>query len=153
MLFRTAAEADCRAVYDLICDMEAKQLPYPPFARIYRDVLSNADHEILLCERDGDVIAVLHLRCEEQLHHAGRIAEIMELAVRDGCRSQGCGREMLERACRLAEDRGCSQIEVACNRLREDAHRFYQREGMKNFHSKLSRRLSGPDDGENVLGR
>ena len=29
MTFRQANREDCRAVYDMICDMEAKKLPYP----------------------------------------------------------------------------------------------------------------------------
>ena len=47
---------------------------------------------------------------------------------------------------------GCVQIELACNTLRTDAHRFYEREGFKRYHYKFSKPLAGSDNG-NALGR
>ena len=90
---------------------------------------------------------------EEQLHHCEIIAEIMEFVVAADCRDIGVGKEVLEEACRVAQEYGCSQIEVACNQLRKDTHRFYEREGMHNFHYKFSGRLIGEDSNDNVLGR
>ena len=52
-------------------------------------------------------------------------------------------------ACQIAKDFGCMQIEVACNQLRKDTHRFYLREGMHNFHFKFSKSLNGNDTEEN----
>jgi PhnO protein len=153
LAFREAAVDDCRAVYDMICDMEAKALPYAAFEAIYLELSENSSHDFILGCLDGTVVAVIHLRYENQLHHAGRIAEIMEFVVRDGYRNKGIGKVLLAYAGQLAADRGCLQIEVACNQLRKDTHRFYLREGMKNYHYKFSMRLSGPDIGENVLGR
>ena len=99
---------------------------------------------------------MLNLRFEYQLHHAARIAEIMELVVAAQCRNKGAGKLMLNEACRIAKENGCIQIEVACNQLRKDTHRFYEREGMKNYHYKFSKPLVGDPDalGEgNRLGR
>ncbi len=97
--------------------------------------------------------AVLNMRLEEQLHHAEHIAEIMEFAVENIFRNQGIGKAMLEQACLIAEEHGCSQIEVACNQLRENAHRFYLREGMQNFHFKFSRSFKGNAAFENTIGK
>ena len=94
-----------------------------------------------------------NIRFEEQLHHADCIAEIMEFAVDPSHRDQGIGKGMLEKACEIAREQGCSQIEVACNQLRHDTHRFYIREGMHNFHYKFSKTLSGDQSSENVIGR
>lgn len=99
---------------------------------------------------------MLNLRFEYQLHHAACIAEIMELVVAAQCRNKGIGKLMLNEACRIAKENGCIQIEVACNQLRKDTHRFYAREGMKNYHYKFSKPLVGDPDalGEgNRLGR
>ncbi len=153
MTFRQANREDCRAVYDMICDMEAKSLPYDAFETIFFRQLEDAHYECILGEAAGETVSVLNLRYEEQLHHAGRIAEILEFVVKDGFRDKGLGRELLEHACSRAREQGCGQIEVACNQLRKDTHRFYLREGMKNYHFKFSRDLTGSDDGENVLGR
>lgn len=102
------------------------------------------------------VRGMLNLRFEYQLHHAVRIAEIMEFVVAPQCRNKGLGKLILNEACEIAKDHDCIQIEVACNQLRKDTHRFYEREGMKNYHYKFSRSLVGvpgePDEG-NRLGR
>ena len=152
-MYRKSEEKDCKAIYDLICDMENKQLPYDIFEEVYRNQLERKDMYCLIREKDGKVKAMLNLRFEEQLHHCEKIAEIMEFVVDAGCRDIGVGKEVLAEACRVAEEYGCSQIEVACNQLRKDTHRFYEREGMHNFHYKFSRRLMGEDSIDNKLGR
>ena len=152
-MYRKSGEKDCKAIYDLICDMENKQLPYDIFEEIYRNQLARKDMYCIIREENGEVQAMLNLRFEEQLHHCEKIAEIMEFVVDAGSRDIGVGKEVLEEACRVAREYGCSQIEVACNQLRKDTHRFYEREGMHNFHYKFSRRLMGEDSNDNVLGR
>lgn len=152
-MIRTGTMEDCRAVYELICDMEARELPYGEFQEVYRAQRADPRYLLLAAEEDGRVTGCLNLRVEAQLHHAGNIAEILELAVAPGCRNRRLGTALVEAACEAARERGCGQIEVACNQLRRDTHRFYTRCGMRNYHYKFSLRLDGPDTGENALGR
>ena len=77
----------------------------------------------------------------------------MEFVIACDFRNQGIGKDMLEQACRIAKEYGCSQIEVDCNQLRKDTHRFYIREGMHNFHYKFSKLLTGDDTPDNSIGR
>ncbi|AYD39443.1 GNAT family N-acetyltransferase [Clostridium fermenticellae] len=153
MLYRKSTLEDCRIVYDLICDMENKKLPYDKFEKIYHNQNNDDHYYCLVCKQDGMVIGVLNMRFEEQLHHAERIAEILEFAVDTTHRNMGIGKEMISKSCKIAKDKGCSQIEVACNQLRKDTHRFYIREGMHNFHFKFSTQLINNDGPENILGR
>jgi len=152
-MFRKSEEKDCKAIYDLICDMENKEFPYAVFEEIYCKQLQKEDMYCLIREENGKVTAMLNLRFEEQLHHSEKIAEIMEFVVDAEYRNAGVGKEVLAEAGRVALEHGCAQIEVACNQLRKDTHRFYEREGMHNFHYKFSKRLTGEDSGDNVLGR
>ena len=152
-MFRKATIEDCKKTYDLICDMENKELPYDRFEDIFTGQINSENYYCLIDEREGNVIAELNLRFEDQLHHADRIAEIMEFAVDPEWRNKGVGKDMLEEACLIAKEHECIQIEVACNQLRTDTHRFYLREGMKNYHFKFSKLLDGDDEGENILGR
>ena len=152
-MFCKAEKEDVKGVYELICDMEQSVLPYEEFERIFLAQLEDGNYCCLVCRREGEPVAVLNLRFEEQLHHAGKIAEIMELAVDRRYRNRGLGREMLERAIELAKELGCMQIELACNQLRRDAHRFYLRAGMQRYHYKFSLPLAGEAPGENCLGR
>lgn len=152
-MFRKAIKTDCKAVYDLICDLEHKQLPYNAFAEIFSEQTEDSRFYCLLWENAGHVLGVLNLRFEQQLHHASRIAEILEFSVDTSCRSQGIGKQMFTEACRIAEAAGCSQIELATNQLRTDAHRFYTREGMHNFHYKFSKSFTETNITENIIGK
>lgn len=153
MNYRFGTREDGEYIYNLISDMEQKNLPYDYFMDIYAEQQNNDNYRCLVCEDGKNVVGVLNLRFERQLHHCSGIAEIMEFAVADAYRGQGIGKEMFARACDTAREAGCTQIEVACNQLRKSAHRFYGREGMKNFHYKFSLTLTGEDMSENVLGR
>ena len=174
-MFRKATKKDCRSIYDLICDMENTALDYDEFSAIFNAQCEDGNYYCLILAGPGDgtdngqsdgsgdgtgdephVRGMMNLRFEYQLHHAARIAEIMEFVVAPLCRNKGLGKLILNEACEIAKDHDCIQIEVACNQLRKDTHRFYEREGMKNYHYKFSRSLAGvpgePDEG-NRLGR
>ncbi len=150
-MVRNAQIGDLESVYALMCELENRTLEREAFERIYKEQLLKPNHVLLVYE-EGAVLGVLHLRMEEQLHHAGKIAEIMELSVQEGCRSKGIGKQLFDCAAKLAKAFDCLQLEVASNQLRDRAHRFYERQGMKNFHYKLSLKLDGSAAEENVIG-
>ena len=152
-MFRKSTLADCKAIYDLICDLEKKELPYERFCDIYTRQVQDKHYYCLVCEEEGTVVAVMNLRMEDQLHHAETIAEILEFSVADAYRSRGVGKDMFAIGCQIAKDWGCTQMEAASNQLRTDAHRFYLREEMNNFHYKFSKRLDGEKSTVNGLGR
>jgi len=153
MNYRKGNLDDCKAIHSLICDMEKKELSYDRFYTIYQDQLRDCHYYCLVCEQDSAVIGVLNLRFEAQLHHTEYIAEILEFAVADTYRNKGIGKEMFSQSCQIAKINGCSQIEVACNQLRENTHHFYMREGMNNFHFKFSKRLFEDSVQQNSIGK
>ncbi|WP_277234507.1 GNAT family N-acetyltransferase [Phocaeicola salanitronis] len=150
---RRSRQADCPDIYALVCDMEAKQLPHDEFKEIYSEQLEDNRHTCLVCEENGKLTGCINLRMERQLHHAGRICEIMELVVHPDYRCQGIGRYLFEAACNEAKSQGCLQIEVCCNQLRLQTHRFYETCGMHNFHYKFSLSFTQTGDYSNELGR
>lgn len=132
---------DCHAVYLLICEMENCELDYSAFEKIYRKFVICDSYAVLLAVIDNSVVGELTLRFEEQLHHCAKIAEIMELAVKAHFRSRGIGSLLFEKACELAENQNCIQIEVSSNKVRLRAHKFYERLGVKNTHFKFCKEL------------
>lgn len=152
-MLRQSTAANCREVYNLICDMEASTLDYEKFKSIYLQQLADANYYCLIYEEGGKTCGILNLRFEQQLHHTARIAEIMEFAVAQDYRNSGVGKIMFAEAVKMAKAQGCVQLEVACNQLRHNTHRFYLREGMHNFHFKFSLPLNGDCSEENRLGR
>ncbi len=68
-------------------------------------------------------VAISHHLCSESR------AEITALIVSSGIRSRGIGRLLVERAEEWAASRGLKEMLVRSRVSREDAHRFYLREG------------------------
>jgi GNAT superfamily N-acetyltransferase len=58
------------------------------------------------------------------------------LVVRNGVRGRGIGRKLCEQIERWSQERGIGTVRVTSRSTREDAHRFYQRDGYK--HTKTS---------------
>jgi len=149
-MYRKGTINDCAAVYELICGLEGRRFPFDRFSRIYENQAANENYYCLVCEYEGRVVGVLNMRFEEQLHHCQRIAEIMEFVIDPSCRGRGIGKGMFSAACGLASGMDCARIELASNRLREGAHRFYLREGMRNSHFTFTMDLAGADASGNV---
>lgn len=95
----------------------------------------------MLYENSSEVIGLLHLRLENQLHHCGKTAEIMELIIQEGHRSEGIGGSLIKAAFEYAVKQDCVIFEVTSNRKRTDAHRFYQKNGMELTHYKFIRNI------------
>ena len=141
-MYRKAILADSKGIYELICELESIELSYEKFYDILNEQLQDRQHYYcLLCEKDNKIAAVLNMRIERQLHHAGPVAEIMELCVGKEYRGRGIGKEMLARACEISKAFKCRRIEVTCNKVREAAGKFYERAGMKCTHFKYTMEL------------
>lgn len=140
-IYRKNQAGDVDAVYRLICQLEQATLPYEAFRSIYLQQLESAHDYSIICEQDQQVVGFLHLRLEDQLHHAGKIAEIMELVVDDDVRRQGIGKELLNRADIAAQKHGCMQIEASSHERRRDAHRFYEQNGFQSHHKKFTKKV------------
>ena len=152
MLIRKAEMRDAAAVYALICELEEQVLPQPEFEKIFGILLKLPEHFLLIGEIDSRAAAFLHLRVEWQLHHAAKIAEVLEFDVAQSYRCRQLGGQFFAYAKKLAQDNGCLQLELSSNMLREKAHGFYERQGMHKFHYKFTLPLSGEAVCENKLG-
>lgn len=139
-MFRLATAEDSREVYRLICALEETEFPRDRFRKIFLEQLESPRYACCLWDENG-VAAVLTLRFEEQLHHCDRVAEIIEFAVDPGRRGGGIGRKLLAEALALCRERGCCLAELSCGMRRQDAHRFYEREGFTNTHCRFTKPL------------
>ncbi len=140
-MIRERNNSDREAVYQLICDLEETVLDKDMFMRILDEQASSKHYVFLVYEHEQQVIGICNIRFENQLHHAGCIGEIMELAVSDTHRSLGIGKQLVAHACDIAKANGCIQMEVSCNQKRIQAHRFYMREGFQKQHYKFTKTL------------
>ena len=136
---RRATAEDASALCALVSDMEGAALDPEAFSRRLAAQLEDGRHACLVCEEGDEVLGMLNLRIEDQLHHARPAAEVMELVV-----ASGLGAQLFEAARRLAVERDCEVLEVTSKLHRAEAHRFYERMGMRRTHVRLS---MPPDEG------
>ena len=132
---------DIDGVYGLICELEEDELPRDEFFGIFTQIVEDEHHVCFVFESNGAVLGLIHLRWEKQLHHAAKIAEVMELCVAGEYRCAGIGKALLSIGREWARDIGCVQLELTCNLNREQAHAFYERENMVKSHFKFSENL------------
>ncbi len=121
--------------------MANETLDYKIFSQIYANQLADDQYCCIVAEKCKNIVAVSNLRFEWQLHHAERVAEVMELIVHKDFRNQKFGKKLLEESIRIAKSKSCSQIEVCCNQKRKNAHKFYINEGLCKSHYKFYLRI------------
>jgi GNAT superfamily N-acetyltransferase len=92
-------------------------------------LLMDPNEELLVFEEEKCVIALISVHFIPQLAVKGDFARISYFAVDKNIRSKGIGRKIEEYCTDLAIKRNCDRIEVHCHARRNDAHRFYVRQG------------------------
>ena len=58
-MYRKSTLEDCRAIYQLICELEQKELPYQRFSEIYYQQIQDSRYYCLVYEYNGSVVAAL----------------------------------------------------------------------------------------------
>lgn len=92
--------------------------------------LQASDGLRLLALRDGGLVrAVASYRVMDMLY-CGRLLYVDDLVTDEAARSHGYGRKLLARLKEEARALRCTQIQLISHVKRENAHRFYFREGL-----------------------
>lgn len=125
MRTRSMSGEDARAVARLCAE-----LGYPAseeqIRHRFRALDGADDHELLVAHNDdGEVAGWVHVHVPRLLL-ADREAEILGLVVAGSRRGEGVGRLLMAEAERWAAKKGCGEVRLRSNVVREDAHRFYE---------------------------
>ncbi len=105
------------------------QLGYDVAADSIEDRLRRRDsREIFVAVRDQRVIGWAAV-CVEETFVDGLGAHLDGLVVDEAVRSSGIGARLLEAAEAWARARGCAEMRVHSNVVRQRAHEFYRRHG------------------------
>ena len=105
-MIRPAVCADAPGIYTLICALEETRFPQEIFMWELDIMLGSPSHILLVSEEQGDIVGLLHMRMEFQLH-CGKVAEILELIVSREVRSKGIGAALLKAARAQAVQQHC----------------------------------------------
>lgn len=97
---------------------------------------------LLVCELDGEVIAMLQLTFIPGLSRRGALrANIEAVRVDSGLRGQGIGSWIIKKALHLARERDCGLVQLTSDKSRTEAHRFYTRLGFIGSHEGFKLKL------------
>ena len=147
LFVRSATPDDAAALVDLL---RAGALGPPqedptdlgPYRAALAEIAATWGTEVLVVERDGQVVATCQLVTFRHLQHGGRrCAEVESMHVRPDLRGTGLGGLLLEAAAESARAAGCYRIQLTSNAARSDAHRFYERHGFVPSHLGFKRAL------------
>jgi GNAT superfamily N-acetyltransferase len=105
------------------------------------EIAGHPDHVILVAETEGRAAGWVQVSLT-RIFESARQAEIAGLVVAETMRGRGIGRRLVEEAARWAREKGCDALRVRTNVIREEAQRFYRREGFADV--KTQRVLEKP---------
>ena len=132
MTIRRARANDAQQIAEL-----SGQLGYPAkpaqVSERLRRLVPVSQHAVFVAESpEAGVIGWIHVSVTHLLESDTR-AEVNGLVVADGQRSLGAGAKLLEAAEQWARKRGCKNVNVRSNVIRERAHTFYLRQGYEHY--------------------
>lgn len=139
MRIRDATPDDFETVAALLVELGGARPPLPEDAtsrarvrRVYDEHLARARAGrglVLLAEEDGRAVGLLTGDVRERLNHATPEVWLADVVVTQAARGQGVGKALLARAVAFARGLGAHRICLESGHWRQDAHRFYKREG------------------------
>jgi GNAT superfamily N-acetyltransferase len=137
---REATASDAAALAAL-----STQLGYPaqPGEAVERLAALGSGGAVLVAEENGAVLGWIHV-CGVRFFQSPPFAEVGGLVVDEASRGRGAGKLLLEAGARWAAEHGYGKLRVRSNVVREDAHRFYEREGFQRVKTQavFDRKLS-----------
>jgi PhnO protein len=136
---RRAVLADADQVYTFICELEGHVLDQVIFKKYFEANLAFVNNIYLIAGEAGQACGFLSCHGQTLLHHSGPVYEIQELFVTEGRRNNGIGELLLEHLYDELSGRDFAMLEVASNKKREGAHRFYTRNGFIPSHFKFTK--------------
>jgi GNAT superfamily N-acetyltransferase len=142
IIYRLAKHEDLPAIVcmlaedDLGSQREKYENPLPDsYVSAFEQIESDPNHELIVAEKDGEVLGTLHLVFIPSISYQGGLRTQVESVRVDGkYRGQGIGREMMRWVIERARGRGAHLIQLTTHKSREEAHRFYERLGFTKSH-------------------
>jgi ribosomal protein S18 acetylase RimI-like enzyme len=88
-----------------------------------------------VAELQQEVIGMLQLTFIPGLSRRGATRALIEaVRIASALRSNGYGSDLIREAIRIAQERGCSLVQLTSDRQRQQAHRFYTALGFTDSH-------------------
>ncbi len=142
MIIRPARASDLPALVALLVEdglgagRDDASLPLDPcYAVAFRAIDADPNQLLAVATDEEDVVGTLHLTFIPGLARRGTWrADIKAVRIAAARRGGGLGGELLAWAIGESQRRRCGLVQLATDRSRVDAHRFYERFGFTPSH-------------------
>src|SRR5215212_4165455 len=142
VVFRPATRGDLPSIVRMLADddlgsqRERVENPLPEsYYAAFEQINNDPNHELIVAERNGDVIGTLHLMFLPSVSFQGGLrAQVESVRVDKRFQSQGIGSDMMRWAMERARQRGAQAVQLTTHKSRLEAHRFYERLGFSGSH-------------------
>ena len=145
MTFRDATPADIATMIVLSHAGDARGLETPPldpatlddprYRAAFDEIAADPSHRLIVAEKQGEVVGTLQISFIPGLPGFGMKRGLLEnVHIRADQRGTGLGTEMVTWAVERCREAGCGMVQLTSNKLRFDAHRFYEKLGFTKSH-------------------
>lgn len=116
--------------------LERFQLPVPPsYFEAFQAIAADPNNELVVAALAGQVVGTFQMTLMTYMSYEGaRVLQLESVHVAAEFRNQGIGQAMMKWAIARARQQDCHRIQLTSNKVRKDAHRFYERLGFRSTH-------------------
>lgn len=152
LTYRDATPADIKTILTLSHAGDARGKDTPPLDPAtlddprYRSAFEVIDADprqrLIVAERNGEVVGTLQISTVPGLNQFGMTRGLLEnVHIRADQRGTGLGTEMVRWAIEVCRQSGCGMVQLTSNKVRLDAHRFYEKLGFAKSHEGFKLKL------------
>ena len=125
---RPETDDEILATWDVMAQLRP-HLSRGEYVPTIRGMMASDGYRLAAVVDDGAVRAVAGYRFMHMLY-AGKLLYVDDLVSDETARSRGYGKQLLDWLKDEARGNGCSELQLISRVTREQAHRFYFREGL-----------------------
>lgn len=152
LTYRDATPGDIKTILTLSHAGDARGKDTPPLDpatlddpryRAAFDVIdADPRQRLIVAERNGEVVGTLQISTVPGLNQFGMTRGLLEnVHIRADQRGTGLGTEMVLWAIEVCRQSGCGMVQLTSNKVRADAHRFYEKLGFAKSHEGFKLKL------------
>ncbi len=146
---RIAKKEDLQAIVKLIADDDivgSREIYSEPLNEIYIKAFDTIDkdsnNELIIAESESKILGTLQITYIPYIINKGQYRALIEaVMISQESTGMGIGTKMMKWAIQLAKDKKCCIVQLTTNKKRLDAHRFYERLGLKSTHEGMKLEL------------
>jgi GNAT superfamily N-acetyltransferase len=152
LTFRDATIGDIATIVELSHAGDARGPNTPPldpaslddlrYRAAFAEISADSNHRLVVAERGGAVVGTIQISFIPGMPNFGMRRGMLEnVHIRADQRGTGLGSQMVQWAIERCREAGCGVVQLTSNKVRVDAHRFYERLGFAKTHEGFKLKL------------